>query len=218
MKANAAERHRSYMLSQIVWPIKHINVGLFIDRVNEINSYLECLPSLKDERGSPQAMPRGNVPFTDIERCNMVLTALSFNFASAFWTSKGAGHFPNCLKMLKEDLELVAPTYAVMANLVAQVKQGIPQATSKPEDKVKMKSPDDPILNKSKEFFLRISLATRRRRLGSCARTVRNRVLTPCTRITRKIAVSGMQTVHRNSSQTNSCFLRAIMLTLWKAI
>ena len=80
------------------------------------------LPSLKDEKGSPQAMPRGNVLFTDIELCNIVLTALPFKFASAFWASKGSGHFPICVKILKEDLELVAPTYDVTAKLVAQVK------------------------------------------------------------------------------------------------
>ena len=133
------------MQSQIIWPIKHIDVGLFIERVVEMNSYLVYLPSLKDEKGSPQAMPRGNVLFTDIELCNIVLTALPFNFASAFWASKGAGHFPICVKTLKEDLELVAPTYAVTAKLVAQVKQGLPQATPKEDTKKKvtMKNPDD---------------------------------------------------------------------------
>ena len=153
-KANAAERHRSYMQSQIIWPIKHIDVGLFIERVVEMNSYLVYLPSLKDEKGSPQAMPRGNVLFTDIELCNIVLTALPFNFASAFWASKGAGHFPICVKTLKEDLELVAPTYAVTAKLVAQVKRGLPQATPKVDTKkVTMKNPDDRIPKKSKGKF-----------------------------------------------------------------
>ena len=49
--ANAADHHRSYIQSQIVWPIKHIDVGLFIDRVVEMHSYLKYMPSLKDERG-----------------------------------------------------------------------------------------------------------------------------------------------------------------------
>ena len=89
-----------------------------------MNSYLEYLPSLKDEKGSPQAipMPRGNVLFTDIELCNIGLIVLPFNFASAFWTNKGVGHFSICVKMLKEDLELLAPTYTVTVKLVAQVK------------------------------------------------------------------------------------------------
>jgi len=37
-KANAAERHHSYMQSQIIWPVKHTDVGLFIVRVVEMNS------------------------------------------------------------------------------------------------------------------------------------------------------------------------------------
>ena len=98
---------------------------------------------------------RGNVLFTDIELCNIVLTALPFNFASTFWASKGAGHFPICVKTLKEDLELVAPTYAVTAKLVAQVKQGLPQATPKEDTKKKvtMKNPEDRIPKKSKGKF-----------------------------------------------------------------
>ena len=80
---------------------------------------------MKDERGSPQAMPRGIIPFTGIELCNIVQTALPFNFVSAFWTSKGAGHVTICVRTpkAKEDLELLALTYAVTATLVAQVKQ-----------------------------------------------------------------------------------------------
>ena len=73
MKVNAAERHCSYMQSQIIWPIKHTDDGLFIERVVEMNSYLVYLPLLKDEKGLPQAMPRGNVIFTDIELCIYLL-------------------------------------------------------------------------------------------------------------------------------------------------
>ena len=110
------------MQSQIILLIKHNDVGLFIYRVVEINSYLTYLLSLKDEKGLPQAIPRGKLLFTDIDLCNIVLTALPFNFASAFWASKSAGHFPICVKTLKEDLDLVAPTYNVTTKLVAQVK------------------------------------------------------------------------------------------------
>jgi len=60
-KTNAAERYRIYMQSQIIWSIKHIDVGLFIEHGVEMNSYLVCLPSLKGEKGSPHSMPRGNV-------------------------------------------------------------------------------------------------------------------------------------------------------------
>jgi hypothetical protein len=62
------------------------------------------------------------VPFTELELCTIILTALPFGFASAFWTQKGTKHFPVCVKTLKEDLELIKPNYQVTATLVAQVK------------------------------------------------------------------------------------------------
>jgi len=98
-------------------------------------------------------MPGGNILCTDIELCNIVLKVLPFNFAFTFWASKGAGHFPICIKTLKEDLKLVAPIYMVTAKLVAQVKRGIPQVTTKPDVKVKMKNPDDRNPKKSKGKF-----------------------------------------------------------------
>ena len=62
---------------------------------------MDYLPTLKDEEGSPQALPRGNDPFTEIELCNVILTALPFSFASAFWAAKGAKHFPVSVQTLK---------------------------------------------------------------------------------------------------------------------
>jgi len=88
---------------------------------------------LKDERVSPQAVHRGNVPFLRIEPCNIIVTALRFNFPSVFWASKGAGHFPICVKTLLEDLEFVALTCAVTAKLVAQVKRSLPELTPFPK-------------------------------------------------------------------------------------
>ena len=55
--------------------------------------------------------------------------------------------------MLKEDLKLVAPTYTVTVNLVAQAKRGIPWDTPKLDAKVKMTSSEDHIPNKSKGKF-----------------------------------------------------------------
>jgi len=100
-------------------------------------------------------MPRSIVLFSDTELCNIVLPELNFNFASAFWASKGVIHFPICLKTLKEDLELVALIYDGTAKLVdqAQGKWGIPQATPKQEVKVKMANPHNFIPKKSKEKF-----------------------------------------------------------------
>jgi hypothetical protein len=72
------------MLSQIVWPATKIEIGAFVDRVIEINTYNKHLPSLKDEEGSPEELVQGNVTFTKLELCNVILTALPFGFASAF--------------------------------------------------------------------------------------------------------------------------------------
>ena len=135
VKPNAAERHRQYMLSQIVWPATKVGIGPFVDRVIEINTYNKYLPSLKDEEGAPEALVRGNVPFTELELCTIILQALPFGFASAFWSQKGTKHFPVCVKTLKEDLELMEPHYRVTANLVAQVKSSQKGQSKNPTDK-----------------------------------------------------------------------------------
>ena len=94
----------------------------FCNGVVEINTYNKFLPSLKDKEGSPEELVWGNIPFTELELCNIILTALPFGFATAFWVAKGTKHFPVCVKTLKENLELIKPNCRVMATLVTQVK------------------------------------------------------------------------------------------------
>ena len=84
VKPNAAERHRQYMLSQITWPATKVGIEPFIDRVVEMNTYNKFLPSLKDKECSPEELVRGNIPFTEVELCNIILTALPFGFTTAF--------------------------------------------------------------------------------------------------------------------------------------
>ena len=72
------------MLSQIVWPATKVGIGPFVDRVIEINTYNRYLPSLKDEEGSPKVLVRGNVLFTKLELCTIILQSLPFGFSSAF--------------------------------------------------------------------------------------------------------------------------------------
>jgi len=103
-KQNAAERHRIYMTSQIICPSSKVEIGPFIDRISEMNSYNKYLPSLKDEEGSPTELVSSNQPFLQLELCKVVLTTLPFNFASSFWAAKGAKHFPVCVKTPKADL------------------------------------------------------------------------------------------------------------------
>jgi len=85
------------------------------------------------------------------------------------------------MKSLKEDLKLVTSTYAVTAKLVAQIEQGIPQATHKLDAKVKMRSPDDQIPKKSKGKFSQDQPGStpKRPRSRRCASIVFNGVLPP---------------------------------------
>ena len=84
VKPNAAERHRTYMTSQIVWPSSKVKIGPFVDRISEMNSYNKYLPSLKDEEGSSTELVHSNEPFSQLEMCNIILAALPFSFASSF--------------------------------------------------------------------------------------------------------------------------------------
>ena len=117
---------------------------------------MDYLPTLKDEEGSPQALPRGNDPFTEIELCNVIQTALPFSFASAFWATKGAKHFPVSVQTLKQDLELVFPNYAITAKLVAQAEREREKSAKKQTQNgdsgsnSKKQTMDDPIPRKPK--------------------------------------------------------------------
>ena len=153
VKPNAAERHRTYMTSQIVWPSSKVEIGPFVDRISEMNSYNKYLPSLKDEEGSPPELVRSNEPFSQLEMCNIILTALPFNFASSFWAAKGAKHFPVCVKTLKADLQLIEPAYSVTAKLAAQVKLNAKSAPGTAPEKgkdYKKRKLTDPIPRKTK--------------------------------------------------------------------
>ena len=74
-----------------------VEIGAFIERVIEMNTYTEYLTSLKDKEGCPNKLVRGNVPLTEFEFCNIILTALPIGFATAFWAAKGTKHFPVCV-------------------------------------------------------------------------------------------------------------------------
>jgi hypothetical protein len=141
------------MTSQIVWPSSKVEIGPFVDRISEMNSYNKYLPSLKDEEGSPTELIRSNEPFSQLEMCNIILTALPFNFASSFWAAKGAKRFPLCVKTLKADLQLIEPVYSVTAKLAAQVKLNAKTAPGTAPEKgtdYKKRKLTDPIPRKTK--------------------------------------------------------------------
>jgi len=87
-----------------------------------MNTYNKYLPSLKDEEGSPTELVRSIELLSQLELCNIVLTALTFIFVSSFWAAKGAIHFPVYVKTLKVDSQLIEPVHTVAAKLAAQVK------------------------------------------------------------------------------------------------
>ena len=127
-------------------------------------------------------MPGGNLPFLHIERCNIILTVLPFNLASAFWASECASCVPLCVKMLKEGLELAATIYAVTMKLVAQVNCGLPVVTPTKEKKVKKSMFVDPIPCKSKGSFSE-DKPDKKQNCKSSASIVPSGTRTPCTPI-----------------------------------
>ena len=82
----------------------------------------ELFSAISPDCSSLHELVRSNEPFSQLEMCNIILTALLFSFASSFWAAKGAKHFPVCVKTLKADLQLIEPAYSVTAKLAAQVK------------------------------------------------------------------------------------------------
>ena len=119
---NAAERHRMYMMAQIIKP-KQITAEQFVNRMVELNNYLPLLPCWKDEENSPEALTRADVPFPPIEMCMIIINALPFALASAYWAMKGAKHCPIDVEELKKDLMLVEPNVNRFAKLTEQVRK-----------------------------------------------------------------------------------------------
>ena len=79
-----------YMISQIFWHIVKVGIGPFVDKISDMNTYNQYLPRFKEEEGSPNELVQDNDPFMQLELCNVILSALSFGFASTIWASKGA--------------------------------------------------------------------------------------------------------------------------------
>jgi len=98
VKPNTAERHQTYLFSQIFWLSSKVEIGSFVDRISEMNSYNKYLPSLKDKEGSPTKLVCGNELITQLEVYNIILMAHPFNLSSFFWAVKRTTQFPVCVK------------------------------------------------------------------------------------------------------------------------
>ena len=112
--------------------------------------------------------------------------------------------------MLNEDIKLVAPSYTVTIQLVAQVKHIIPTVTPTTEEKVKKYLLEDPFLHKCEGNFSKHQPDKKQERINF-ASVVLNGAKTPCITTTQEITIHSMQIVHSNSvPQRNT--VRAIML------
>ena len=63
-------------------------------------------------------------PFTELELCNIVLQAIPYPFACAYWANKWAGHFPVNLRVMTEDLALLEPEFKRTQGVVEKLSGG----------------------------------------------------------------------------------------------
>ena len=122
MKHNAAERHRNYLQTQIVMPQRGLEVKIFISRVVELNLYLAILPCLKDVKESPQSLARADVPFSEMELCTIILNAIPYQLACAYWAKHEPNHFPLDVDLLTNELVLLEPQFSKTQQLLEQVR------------------------------------------------------------------------------------------------
>jgi hypothetical protein len=102
---DAAERMKRYMTT-IVRKAEEVKIVQFFSCMHALNEMIEYLPCLKHEEDSPADLPIMNVPFTELDMCTNILSALPVKITVAYYASKGQ-HFPTSMKKLEEDLSLV---------------------------------------------------------------------------------------------------------------
>ena len=122
---NAAERHKLYLQTQVQMPKRGIKVVAFIERMKQLNEYTRFLPTQKDEEGAPEALPRGDVPFGDVQMCGIILLALPAGFQNAYWARKRGQFYPCDLDEFTEDLKAIEPEARQFSNLVDKVNGGL---------------------------------------------------------------------------------------------
>ena len=102
---DAAERMKRYMTT-IVRKAEEVKIVQFFSRMHALNEMIEYLPCLKHVEDSPADLPKMNEPFTELDMCTNILSALPVKMTVAYYASKGQ-HFPTSMKKLEEDLILV---------------------------------------------------------------------------------------------------------------
>ena len=102
---DTAESHHRYMPT-ILRKAKAMVCKQFIMRVMQMNTYTAYLPCLKQVKGSPDEMEFQNVPFSELNMCIHILSAMPQLIAGAYWSIKGRS-FPTDVEKLKDDLMLI---------------------------------------------------------------------------------------------------------------
>ena len=102
---DAAERHHRYWQTTVK-KAEEVSCRALIEHMRWANDATKYLPCMKHMENAPAALPKMNVPFSEMEMCRNVIAALLTEISSAYWASKGQ-HFPICLKALGDNLKLV---------------------------------------------------------------------------------------------------------------
>ena len=142
-KSNASEKQRQYMTNIIKLPKRGVGVKQFINRFEQLNSYLEYLPTSKDIEGSPDDMERGDKPIHEQMMCEILLNAMPPGLASSYWAKRGLEHVEISVKELTKDLMSLEPQYIRMMAILDQAR-----AKKAVKNGAKMDSMDEPIPKK----------------------------------------------------------------------
>ena len=95
----------------------------FAMRVTQINTYTAYLPCLKQVKGSPDEMEYENVPFSELNMCTHILSAMPQIIAGAYCSIKGRS-FPTDIEKLKNDLMLIEAQQTRTDTMLKNVRGG----------------------------------------------------------------------------------------------
>ena len=103
-------------------PNRGSKVKGFITRLVELNLYLDMLPCLKQLEDSPDGLKRADIRFDEMELCTIILNAIPYRLACAYWSKYSTNHFPTSVSDLNDDLVLLEPEFNQTQRLLDQVK------------------------------------------------------------------------------------------------
>ena len=96
-----------------------------------MKDYLEFMPYLKDVEGSPAESTRAHRPFSGMELCYIVLNAIPYGLACAYWAKHDANHFPMDIEKMCEELVLLEPAFGRTQQFLDQINARGPKLSRK---------------------------------------------------------------------------------------